>query len=86
MGSLKKVSCNHNFSHTLGPAYNEFGYNAGADPGFPVGGGANPGGRQHMVLPNFLENCMKLRKFWAGGGGGRRGRPLESATVTTTRL
>ena len=33
---------------------------------FPVGGGANPrGGRQHMILPNFAKNCMKLRKFWA---------------------
>ena len=50
---------------------------SGADPGFPVGGGANPlGGRQHMILPNFAKNCMKLRKFWAvGGGGARRGAP-----------
>ena len=49
----------------------------GADPGFPVGGGANlPGGRQHMILPNFAKNCMKLRKFRAVGGGGmRRGPP-----------
>ena len=45
----------------------------GADPGFPVGEGANPpggGGCQHMILPNFEKNCMKLRKFWAVGGGG----------------
>ena len=28
-------------------------------------------GRQHMILPNFVKNCMKLRKFWAVGGGGR---------------
>ena len=41
---------------------------AGADPGFPVGGGANPpGGHQYMILPNFAKNCMKVRKFWAGG-------------------
>ena len=41
----------------------------GADPEFPVGGGANPpGGYQHMILPNFVKNCMKLRKFWAAGG------------------
>ena len=22
-------------------------------------------GRQHLILPNFAKNCMKLRKFWA---------------------
>ena len=46
---------------------------AGADPGFPVGGGADPqgSGRQHTILSNFPKNCMKLRKFWAVGGGGR---------------
>ena len=41
---------------------------AGADPGFPVGGGANLPmgvGGQHMILPNFPKNCMKLRTFWA---------------------
>ena len=43
----------------------------GTDTGFPVGGGTNPpGGRQHMILPKFPKNCMKLRKFWAVGGGG----------------
>ena len=35
-----------------------------ADPGFPRGGGANfPGGCQHMILPNFIKNCMKLKEF-----------------------
>ena len=29
------------------------------------------GGRQHTNLPDFPKNCMKLRKFWSGGGGGR---------------
>ena len=55
---------------------------AGADPGFPVGGGANPrgGGRQHMILPNFVKNYMKLRKFWAVGGWGVPGAPPKSAT------
>ena len=39
-----------------------------ADPGFPRGGGANsPGGRQHMILPNFPKNCMKLKEFGPGG-------------------
>ena len=50
---------------------------AGADPGFPVGGGANPpGGRQHMILPNIAKNCMKLRTFWAPWGA-----PPKSATA-----
>ena len=40
---------------------------AGADAGFPVGGGANTpgGGRQHTNLPDFPKNCMRLRKFWS---------------------
>ena len=43
---------------------------SGGDPGFPVGGGANPpgDGRQHINLPDFLQNCMKLRKCWSVGG------------------
>ena len=42
--------------------------NAGADPGFPVGWGANPsGGTPTYDLPNFAKNCMKLRKFWTVG-------------------
>ena len=37
-----------------------------ADPGFSVGGGANPpGGRQHTNLPDFPKTCMKLRKCWS---------------------
>ena len=53
----------------------------GADPGFPVGGGANcPGGRQHTILPNFPKNCMKLKEF--GSRGARVPRPsLRSATA-----
>ena len=31
-----------------------------ADPGFSVGGGANPPGEGANT--NFLKNCMKLRK------------------------
>ena len=40
-----------------------------ADPGFPVGGGANPpeGGANLQFCHNFPKNCMKLRKFWAVG-------------------
>ena len=40
---------------------------AGADPGFSIGGGTNLWGDQHMILPNFPDNCMKLRKVWAIG-------------------
>ena len=34
---------------------------SGADPGFPVGRGADPlGGRQPTILPKNSKNCMKL--------------------------
>ena len=36
---------------------------SGADPGFPVGGGANL-----RFCQNFPKNCMKLQKFWVVGG------------------
>ena len=40
-----------------------------AYPGFPRGGGANPkGGAPTYYLANFSQNCMKMKKFWAGGG------------------
>ena len=32
----------------------------GADPGFPVGGGANL-----QLCPKFPKNCIKLQKVWA---------------------
>ena len=56
------------------------GSRAGADSGFPVGGGADPRGEgcQHTILSNFPKNCMKSRTFWAVGGA-----PPESATVVT---
>ena len=46
---------------------------AGADPGFSVGGGANPPGggpnlRFYQKFPK--KSCMKLRKFWAATGMG----------------
>ena len=47
-----------------------------ADPGFPRGEGANPKGeRQPIIWPIFPENCMKMKKFWARGGGVRPSRP-----------
>ena len=46
-----------------------------ADPGFPRGGSSNPPGRggrrQHTTLPNSPKNCLKLKEFGPGGGGGR---------------
>ena len=51
------------------------------DPGFPRGGGANPGeggGCQHTILPNFLKNCMK---FGLRGGHVPLA-PLRSTTET----
>ena len=32
-------------------------------------------GRQHMILPNFPKNCMKLKEFGPPGGGGGGARP-----------
>ena len=38
---------------------------------FPRGGRQLPrGGRQHTILPNFPENCMKSKEFGRPGGGG----------------
>ena len=38
-----------------------------ADPGFPRGGAPTLQGRQHAVLLNFPNNCMKLKEFGRGG-------------------
>ena len=52
-----------------------------ADPGFPRGGGANPKGGQPIIWPILPENCMKMKKFWAGGGACVPRAPLRSATA-----
>ena len=36
------------------------------------------GGRQHMILPNFVEKLHEIEKILGRGG---RGRPPKSATV-----
>ena len=50
----------------------DFYGNPVADPGFPRGGRANSpggwGGRQHTILLNFPQNCMKLKEFGPRGG------------------
>ena len=35
---------------------------------FPREGANSPGGCQHMILPNFPENCMKSKEFGHPGG------------------
>ena len=41
-----------------------------ADPEFPRGWGRQSSrGRQHMILPNFTKNCMKLNEFGPRGEG-----------------
>ena len=43
----------------------------GTDPIFLRGGGANSQGRrQHTILPNFPQNCMKLKECGPQAGGG----------------
>ena len=50
--------------------------NSVADPGFPRGGGANsPGGRQHMILPNFSKTAWNWKNLGPQGGGARPLRP-----------
>ena len=38
-----------------------------------------PRGRQHMILPNFTKNCMKLKEFGPRGGAP----PLDPSLGTT---
>ena len=37
--------------------------------------GRQPWGRQPIIWPIFRENCMKMKKLWAGGA--RHLRPLD---------
>ena len=39
-----------------------------------------PGGRQHVILPIFSKNCMKLKEFGPRGGRCVPRAPLRSAT------
>ena len=50
-----------------------------ADPGFSQGAPTPQGGCQHMILPNFPENCMKLKEFGCPGAP-LRPPPPKSAT------
>ena len=42
------------------------------------GGRQLPGGRQHIILPNFPKNCIKSKEFGCRGGGGAPRPPLNS--------
>ena len=37
-------------------------------PGLPRGERQPPMGRQPTIWPIFLENCMRMKKFWSWGG------------------
>ena len=53
-----------------------------ADPGFSPGGDAIP--KIAIIFHIFAENCMKMKEFGPGGGGGGArvpGAPLGSANV-----
>ena len=46
-----------------------FWMDAAADPGFPDGVYHPKGeGYQPIIWPNFLEDCMKVKKIWPSGG------------------
>ena len=57
------------------------GTQTGADPGFLIGGGANPHtrGHQHTNLPDFPKKLYEIKKILVRRGRGRR--PLGSATA-----
>ena len=60
----------------------EPGANPVGDPGFARGGAPTlgvGGWRQHTILPNFRENCMKLKEFGHPGDQGASLPPLRSA-------
>ena len=59
-------------------------HSSGADPGFPVGGGADPpggGAPTYMILSKFPKKCMKSRKFWTVKEACARGGPLDAPLV-----
>ena len=56
----------------------------GADPGFPVGGGANHtsySGRQHMILPKFPKKLHEIEKSLGCGGRGGEGGLLDPSVL-----
>ena len=39
---------------------------SGADPGFPIGGGTDPGGMPTYNFTKISKNLHEIEKFWAG--------------------
>ena len=53
-----------------------------ADPGFPVGGGAEPlGGVPTSDVGTFWQKCMRKQKNWILLGGRAGGTPLDLPMV-----
>ena len=61
---------------------------AGTDPGFPVGGGANPPERMPTYkFARFSQKLHEIKKMGGGGGGARwEHPPLRSTTAWPTGL
>ena len=59
-----------------------------ADPGFPRGWGrqSSRGGHQHTILPNFPQNCMKLKEFGSPGGARVPRFPLDPPMVRSANM
>ena len=49
--------------------YHFSGVNAGTDPGFPVGGGANPRGAPTYDFAKISEKLHEIEKDWGRRGG-----------------
>ena len=54
----------------------------GADPGFPVGGGANPPGAPTYDLAKFCEKLHEIEKILFHGGGAHWECPLNPPLAT----
>ena len=57
---------------------------AGADQGFPGGGGVNCLKRRHTIILKLSKQCMKLKTFWSlCGEGGRECTGCSARSVNT---
>ena len=64
---------------------------SGADPGFPIGGGASPPGAATYDFAKFCEKLHEIKKI-LGRGGAHTGvvpplnRPLHNANILSQNL
>ena len=63
---------------------NVFSHTAGADPGFPVGGDANPPGVPTYKFASFPQKLHEIKIILVCGGRGRGGACQGSTTVLWT--